>query len=1280
VKIKQIHVSELGLRLDDLAAGLNVIYGPENSGKTTVARFAQAVLYGLADPSLRFLAPRQGEAVGAVTLTGPRGSETLSRVNDGSQRGELTLESRSAHDYEDYYNGHYTSHRHQPDLINHHYDAGEHIAARWVGGIDEAEFAAVYAVEFPREYSLDRLVDVTLARGADEFTTTYTGGHYYEYAATTEEEIHLNSLDANVQQLETRRHDLTVELEELQRNAAALHHEAVTARGRLQDQIAAIEHDQQSRTAELHRVEAEIRRVEEEIAQWWSGIRSENEAASRYASSCVEFLNQQIDHLQTSRNSLQSHADHLEDQMSHPTRRDDYYYDADGYSADLERKAHEIDRELSSRRSATTRWSSEWRRDDAYTRLTPVLETLQSELTSLAQHVRSSGRQIQDEGLHCELHHAQAKIDETTRQIERLTAQRHYICDRMEPVDVHNRGYDAQRRETLERERLHDLRSHASQLSASLHAANAELDSLRAELNRIERSHRDAHRNRIEHCRTEISRVAAQVRQAVIAREDFADSLNRRVAPRKLHPVAAEASRNLHRLTGGELVRVSIDRDSRSIRVEDNTGMQHHASVLSAGSRDLVKLSLCLALASDRARRQQPAPLLLDDAFRHLPSHCHRAAAELLCDYASNGWQVVLLTSQREVAELMKSYGAPVRNLPVRAAAPVVRNYPTSQRPREYRRTSTATLPEYAWHGALPHHYASKHRTHVHSRPAPASRPLPQPLAEPRRAYDDSYALGSEEPMDYPHAAPQPSYYGVRQYDRSLPVFSRKIRYTASQPYHLHRDTAPLRSHRQYESASPKRQETQHVDGYFLRTPDEVTAIPFLEPAVANQLRDLGVYTVADLMHANAGELATQVSRPGVKHSTVSRWQGMARLMCEVRNLRSYDARILYACRIYDGQQLASIQPGDLQSILEDFVATPDGSRLVRSGSTAEIDRLTRWINGGGASAWRNRPRNSQPHSEAYEGLHTSDDDYTHSRDNGARNYGYSNGAHSNGAHSNDGHSNDGHSNDGHSNDGHSNGSRSSSSRGYGSHSSGARTGSSNGSSQSSRSSRSSGSSQSSTSRSRRSSTRTTRDNVRSERSSREREARRAERRRARRERELQAEAQRAREEHTREQRAARTSQRSDVDVPENELRFYLSREQEVTAAPSIGPKTADRLQSLGIYTVDDLLRADAEDVAARMNHRRIKASHIRDWQHQAELVCCTPRLRGHDAQILVACGVTTAAQLAVESASALYGKVKPFCQTKEGIRIVRNGKKPDLAEVHEWISAAADRRQLAAA
>jgi hypothetical protein len=80
----------------------------------------------------------------------------------------------------------------------------------------------------------------------------------------------------------------------------------------------------------------------------------------------------------------------------------------------------------------------------------------------------------------------------------------------------------------------------------------------------------------------------------------------------------------------------------------------------------------------------------------------------------------------------------------------------------------------------------------------------------------------------------------------------------------------------------------------------------------------------------------------------------------------------------------------------------------------------------------------------------------------------------------------------------------------------------------------------------------------------------------------------------------------------------------------------------------------------------------IQDWQDQARLVCDIPNLRGHDAQILVACGWRTAADVVSLDASQALAIVEPFMATREGKRIVRSSRHPDLAEITDWIASAA--------
>ncbi len=152
------------------------------------------------------------------------------------------------------------------------------------------------------------------------------------------------------------------------------------------------------------------------------------------------------------------------------------------------------------------------------------------------------------------------------------------------------------------------------------------------------------------------------------------------------------------------------------------------------------------------------------------------------------------------------------------------------------------------------------------------------------------------------------------------------------------------------------------------------------------------------------------------------------------------------------------------------------------------------------------------------------------------------------------------------------------------------------------------------------------------------------------------------------------------ADIDDSKFRFYLDLKDHIEAAPSIGPKTAERFEKIGVFTVADFLKQTAELMAAKIKYKRISADVVRQWQHQCRLVCRIPNLRGHDVQLLVACGYTEAESIAAMQPAKLYAEIEPFSDTKEGLKIIRNGKKPDLEEVTNWITWAEHTRSLQAA
>lgn len=145
-------------------------------------------------------------------------------------------------------------------------------------------------------------------------------------------------------------------------------------------------------------------------------------------------------------------------------------------------------------------------------------------------------------------------------------------------------------------------------------------------------------------------------------------------------------------------------------------------------------------------------------------------------------------------------------------------------------------------------------------------------------------------------------------------------------------------------------------------------------------------------------------------------------------------------------------------------------------------------------------------------------------------------------------------------------------------------------------------------------------------------------------------------------------------------IKFHLAPSEPLDRAPSIGPKTARRFADLGIDTVGDLIVADPRSTAVALNNRHIDEEKIEEWQTQAKLACRIPGIRGHDAQILVACGFDNPGEIEEAEPEQLLSLVEEFVDSAEGKSVLRGGKKPDLAEVQDWIDWSKKARPLQAA
>lgn len=135
--------------------------------------------------------------------------------------------------------------------------------------------------------------------------------------------------------------------------------------------------------------------------------------------------------------------------------------------------------------------------------------------------------------------------------------------------------------------------------------------------------------------------------------------------------------------------------------------------------------------------------------------------------------------------------------------------------------------------------------------------------------------------------------------------------------------------------------------------------------------------------------------------------------------------------------------------------------------------------------------------------------------------------------------------------------------------------------------------------------------------------------------------------------------------------KIYLVPSDDVERAPSIGPKMAEKLYALGIRTVADLFKADAEKLSLELDARNVYDETIVDWQDQARLVCTVPGLRGTHAQLLVGAGFRTRDAIADAAEDKLCAAVLSFAISPEGQRILRDGNPPDLERIKGWLAHA---------
>lgn len=135
--------------------------------------------------------------------------------------------------------------------------------------------------------------------------------------------------------------------------------------------------------------------------------------------------------------------------------------------------------------------------------------------------------------------------------------------------------------------------------------------------------------------------------------------------------------------------------------------------------------------------------------------------------------------------------------------------------------------------------------------------------------------------------------------------------------------------------------------------------------------------------------------------------------------------------------------------------------------------------------------------------------------------------------------------------------------------------------------------------------------------------------------------------------------------------RYFLTITDDIEAAPSIGPKTAERLGRLGLLKVSDLMEADPAKIATNLGDSRITQSTVEGWQDQSRLMLQIPGLRVTQAQLLAGAGYRFTEDIAEAEPHELSADILAFAATQSGRRLLRDGDPPDIEKIKSWIDAA---------
>lgn len=192
--------------------------------------------------------------------------------------------------------------------------------------------------------------------------------------------------------------------------------------------------------------------------------------------------------------------------------------------------------------------------------------------------------------------------------------------------------------------RLNDARSDCARLAGDLAMAKGELNTL---------GDPTALFSRREELREQLKRRRQEYDALILALEELAEA-NSELQARFSPLLNKRAGELMQRLTGGKYSGVTLTRDFQALAEESGQVLPRRAMTLSQGTADQLYLAVRLAVCELVLPSEEPIPLVLDDALANFDDDRMGLALELLHELSGNR-QILLFTCHRREGDYLSS-------------------------------------------------------------------------------------------------------------------------------------------------------------------------------------------------------------------------------------------------------------------------------------------------------------------------------------------------------------------------------------------------------------------------------------------------------------------------------------------------------------------------------------------------------------------------------------------------------------------------------------------------